>query len=360
MVQWWPTVRSLRQYRLFLTLLVVPVLVIVLVVAVVVAISGSGDEVPSVASSTGADRQPATATNSTTNSSAPATKPVVTFKVTPTQTPVPEPTPAVASAPKTEATPTAAPIPTSTPKPEGPVEYAVKATDTLFTIAVQFGVSVADLVEFNDLPDENFIFVGQVLEVPTDPVQIVERRESKPRPTTGVVIPAEGLNVRDEPNIETSVVEYVAGGGTELVLTGVNKEDDEGDIWWQVEDGNWVLGHHLELGVKAAPTPAATETATPTETPAATDGEATPTPTVATTATGTATPVTAASPIVATIVPSGGLNARKTASQTGEVAYVAAQDSTIELSGEKVQVDGLVWWQLVDGNWVQGQFLKMG
>ena len=244
--------RSLRQYRLFLTLLVVPVLVIVLVVAVVVAISGSGDEEISVASSTGADRQPATATN-TTNSSAPATKPVVTFKGPPTQTPVPEPTPAVASAPKTEATATAAPIPTSTPKPEGPVEYAVKATDTLFTIAVQFGVSVADLVEFNELPDENFLFVGQVLEVPTDVAQIIERRESKPRPISGVVIPAEGLNVRDEPNLETSVVEYVAGGGTELALTGVKEEDDEGNIWRQVEDGNWVPSpycrpQHLEAG----------------------------------------------------------------------------------------------------------------
>ena len=239
--------RSLRQYRLFLTLLVVPVLVIVLVVAVVVAISGSGDEANSVASSTGADRQPAPATNTTTNSSAPAIKPVVTFKVPPTQTPVPEPTPAVTSAPKTEATPTAAPIPTSTPKPEGPVEYAVKATDTLFTIAVQFGVSVADLVEFNDLPDENFIFVGQVLEVPTDPAQIIERRESKPRPTTGVVIPAEGLNIRDEPNTETSVVEYVAGGGTTVTLTGLSKEVD-GIIWWELVDGNWVQGQFLKFG----------------------------------------------------------------------------------------------------------------
>ncbi len=359
MVQWWPTVRSLRQYRLFLTLLVVPVLVIVLVVAVVVAISGSGDEANSVASSTGADRQPAPATNTTTNSSAPAIKPVVTFKVPPTQTPVPEPTPAVTSAPKTEATPTAAPIPTSTPKPEGPVEYAVKATDTLFTIAVQFGVSVADLVEFNDLPDENFIFVGQVLEVPTDPAQIIERRESKPRPTTGVVIPAEGLNIRDEPNTETSVIEYVAGGGTELALTGVSKEID-GVKWWEVEDGNWTQGQYLELGVRAAPTPAATETATPTETPAATDGEATPTPTVATTATGTAPPVTVASPIAATIVPESGLNVRKTASQTGDVAYVAATNTAIELSGETANVDGVIWWQLIDGNWVQGQFLKFG
>ena len=190
-----------------MTLLVVPVLVIVLVVAVVVAISGSGEEETSVASSTGAERQTTTAPNTTTNPPAPAIKPVVTFKGPPTQTPILEPTPAVTSALKTEATPTAAPVPTATPRPEGPVDYEVKQTDTLFTIAVQFGVSVADLVEFNDLPDENFIFVGQVLQVPTDPAQIIERRESKPRPTTGVVIPAAGLNVRDEPTLEPRVVE---------------------------------------------------------------------------------------------------------------------------------------------------------
>ena len=360
MVQWWPTVRSLRQYRLFLTLLVVPVLVIVLVVAVVVAISGSGEDGTLVASSTGVDRQPSGTTNTTPSSADSGIKPVVTFKVPPTQTPVPEPTPAVTSAPETEATPTASPIPTASPKPEGPVDYEVKQTDTLFTIAVQFGVSVADLVEFNDLPDENFIFVGQILEVPTDPAQIIERRESKPSPTTGVVIPAEGLNIRNEPNMETSVIEYVAGGGTELALTGVSKEVD-GVTWWEVEDGNWTQGQYLELGVKAAPTPAATETATPTETPVASDGEVTPTPTVAATATVTATPSTGvASPIVATIVPEGGLNVRKTASQTGEVAYVAATNTTIELSGETANVDGVIWWQLVDGNWVQGQFLKFG
>ena len=63
---------------------------------------------------------------------------------------------------------------------------------------------------------------------------------------------------------------------------------------------------------------------------------------------------------MATIVPEGGLNVRKTASEAGEVAYVAATNTTIELSGETANVDGVIWWQLVDGNWVQGQFLKFG
>ena len=83
----------------------------------------------------------------------------------------------------------------------------------------------------------------------------------------------------------------------------------------------------------------------------------------------TATPsIGPANPIVATIIPSLlpsgelaiGLNVRKTASQTGEVAYVVATNTTIELSGETTNVDGVVWWQLADGNWVQGQFLKFG
>jgi LysM repeat protein len=346
-------VRSLRQYRLFLTLLVVPVLVIVLVVAVVVAISGSGEDEGSVASVIGTDRLPITATSTITGSSAPAVKPAaVTIAVPPTQTPVPHPSPAAASS----ATPTAPPIPTPTPKPEGPVEYEVKQTDTLSTIAVQFGVSVADLVEFNELPDENFVFVGQVLEIPTDAAQIIERRESKPKRTTGVVIPAEGLNVRDQPSTETGVVQYVAGGGTELALTGASKELD-GVKWWEIEDGNWTQGQYLELGVNAALTPAVTETATPTEMPTTADGEATPT----TTATVTTTPSAgSANPILATIIPPAGLNVRKSASQAGEVAYIAATNTAIELSGETTNVDGVVWWQVVDGNWVQGRFLKFG
>ena len=336
--------KSMRQYRLFLTLLVVPVLVIVLVAALIVAISRSGEEEGSVALST--DRMPNAATNTVTGSAAPSVKPsAATIVIPPTQTPVPEPTPVAASSPKTEATPTAPPLPIPTPNPEGPVKYEVKQTDTIFTIAVQFGVSVADLVEFNELPDEDFIFVGQVLEVPTDPAQIIERRESKPKPTTGVVIPAEGLNVRDQPNTETGVIQYVVGGGTELALTGVSKEL-EGIKWWEVEEGNWVQGQYLELGVKAAPTAAPTEPAASTETPA-TDGQATP-------STGSA------NPIVATIIPPAGLNVRKAAIKTGEVAYVAATNTSIELSGETTNVEGVVWWQVVDGNWVQGQFLKFG
>ena len=197
--------RSLRQYRLFVTLLVLPVLAIVLIVILVMALTGGGDE-----------EQPVEATPTEAPTAAvsglrptPGRTPVATtVHVEPTRPPVPEPTPTPAPTP----TPTEPPVPTPTPTPEGPIEYAVQEGDTLFSIASAYGVSVADVVDFNDLPDENFIFVGQVLEIPTDPAQVIERRESRPVATTAVVVPNDGLNVRAAPSTETGAVQYVAPG----------------------------------------------------------------------------------------------------------------------------------------------------
>ena len=30
------------------------------------------------------------------------------------------------------------------------------------------------------------------------------------------------------------------------------------------------------------------------------------------------------------------------------------------MTGETTVVEGVTWWQVSDGNWVQGQFLKFG
>ena len=338
--------RSLQQYRLFVTLFILPILVIVGVVVAITFVAG-GDEGEPTETVGGA--APTTAGAVLPGTTASSQAPIVTMPAiaaAPTQTPVPEPTPTVQPTPTVSPTPTMPPVDTPTPEPEGPIEYAVQDGDTLFTIAVEFGVSVQDLVEFNDLPDENFVFVGQVLEIPTDPSQIIERRESQPVPTTAVVIPVEGLNVRDAPNTETSTVQYVAGGGSELALTGVKKTID-GAEWWEVDDGNWVQSQYLELGVKAAPTEA------PTETPA---------PEAGTTPAGdaTTTPAVAGDTVTAVVVPDAGLNVRETADPNGTVAYVAPGASPLELTSETVVVNGVTWWRVYDGNWVQGQYLKFG
>ena len=138
----------------------------------------------------------------------------------------------------------------------------------------------------------------------------------------------------------------MAGGGSELALTGVKKKID-GVEWWELDDGNWTQGQYLELGVKAAPTEA------PTETPA---------PEAGTTPAGdaTTTPAVAGDTVTAVVVPDAGLNVRELADPNATVAYVAPGASTIELTSETVVVNGVTWWQVYDGNWVQGQFLKFG
>ena len=44
--------------------------------------------------------------------------------------------------------------------------YSVKPGDTLYSIARQFGVTVAELERFNGLPDENLLTTGQDVLIP--------------------------------------------------------------------------------------------------------------------------------------------------------------------------------------------------
>jgi uncharacterized protein YraI len=222
----------------------------------------------------------------------------------------------------------------------------VQPEDTLFSIASQFGVSVEEVVEFNELPDAEFIFVGQILEIPTDPSQIAERRESRPQPVSAVIIPAEGLNVRDAPSTAGGTVQYVAPGGSQVELTGITQEID-GIEWWEIDDGNWAQGQYLEIGAEAAPTPAPEVTAAPEVTPAS---EATP----------AATAAPGGDTVKATVVPAAGLNVRSAPAPDAPVSYVAPGGSELELTGETQVIDGVTWWRIVDGAWVQGQFLKFG
>lgn len=62
----------------------------------------------------------------------------------------------------------------------------------------------------------------------------------------------------------------------------------------------------------------------------------------------------------AVVVPPAGLNVRTAADPNSMVAYVAPGGSRLELTGETLVVNGVTWWQVTNGNWVQGQFLKFG
>ena len=67
-----------------------------------------------------------------------------------------------------------------------------------------------------------------------------------------VVIPPDGLNVRDVPNPDESTIQYVAVGNSEVTLTGALQVVD-GVLWRELDDGNWVQSRYLQIGPEAAP-----------------------------------------------------------------------------------------------------------
>ena len=143
----------------------------------------------------------------------------------------------------------------------------------------------------------------------------------------GVVLPEVGLNIRDATSVDEGAVQYVALQGEELALTGETSEID-GIVWYRLADGNWVQGQYLEIAPVA---PEAPSEATP-EAPA---------------------------PTIGVVLPEIGLNVRdKPSVDEGAVQYVALQGEELALTGEISEIDGIVWYQLADGNWVQGQYLE--
>ncbi|CZQ87867.1 lysin motif [Trichococcus palustris] len=71
------------------------------------------------------------------------------------------------------------PTPTPTPTPSTGTTYTVKSGDTLYAIALRYGVTIQQIVSANNIANANLISVGQVLTIPgagTTPT---------PTPTTG-------------------------------------------------------------------------------------------------------------------------------------------------------------------------------
>jgi LysM repeat protein len=103
---------------------------------------------------------------------------IPTLTPRPSATPRPSPTPRPSAPPRPSATPEPSPTvePSATPEPTAapaapagePQRYTVQAGDTFRAIAERFGVSVADLLEANDLTpaQADSLRVGQELIIP--------------------------------------------------------------------------------------------------------------------------------------------------------------------------------------------------
>jgi LysM repeat protein len=103
---------------------------------------------------------------------------------------------------------TATPVPTETPTPQTAVPHTVQRGETLAAIAEQYGVSVAQLSEINELSLQGELEVGQQLFVPLNPSFIVPE----------LVIKISIVNLRSGPGIEYTTIGFPERGAFATVL----------------------------------------------------------------------------------------------------------------------------------------------
>jgi len=135
----------------------------------------------------------------------------------------------------------------------GELEYIVQAGDTLGEIAVRFDVTVAEIVEANDLEDPDNLDVGQVLIIPggteppadeTEPPPEEEPSESPtaaatqppatgepPVPGSGQVLIDSVVGAGDLATERVLLKRVTGAGGGELSLEGWQIEDEDGNTF---------------------------------------------------------------------------------------------------------------------------------
>ena len=141
--------------------------------------------------------RPATSTYTPTPTATPSRTPTPTDTPIPTNTPTPTATrpapsptpttpPTVVAVTRVTNTPTSTPT-VATPTPVPPVTYIVQPGDTLSEIAARFDVTLAALMEANDITDPTLIRPGRVLIIPVPGATVVASAGSTPTWTPIVV-----------------------------------------------------------------------------------------------------------------------------------------------------------------------------
>ena len=180
-----------------------------------------------------------------TNTPVPIATPTPTPAPSPTPTPEPAPTPTPAATPEPEPTPVVVPVLAlviadvlnvrNQAGVEGSeVEYVVRENDEIEVTGVV--VNLADGA-WRETADGNWVsetWLGRGAFADVEHAGVA------------VVIPADGLNVRDVPDAETSTVQYVAYGDSEVTLTRVIEVVD-GIVWRELDDGYWVQARYLQI-----------------------------------------------------------------------------------------------------------------
>jgi len=106
--------------------------------------------------------------------------------------------------PPADLVPNVPPPPTPTPIKTGPILYYTQAGDTLFAIAVRFGVAVQEIESPGDIPPSGFINPNQLL--------IIPNRLSNSTVATHVLPDSEFVNTHSSLDLDINAYVHAAGG----------------------------------------------------------------------------------------------------------------------------------------------------
>jgi LysM repeat protein len=120
--------------------------------------------------------------------------------VQPAPASVPQP---AAANPASAAVVNAAPAPTALPRPDGAIVHVVKAGDTVFGLALQYGVQMDQILQLNGLTKDSFIRVGQELIIAAPPPVTATPAEEKAAPAA-TALPATAV-AKVEPSGKTQL-----------------------------------------------------------------------------------------------------------------------------------------------------------
>jgi LysM repeat protein len=133
------------------------------------------------------------------------------------------------------------------------LSYQVKEGDSLGALAVQFNVSVADIMTVNGLTDPDSLYIGQIILIPTAPLPTItptsipptvsptvrpsatSTRGPTPTATSTPILQAPGLvieSVLGVGSLETEHVELLRTGDGELNLYGWSLGDGTGYVYY--------------------------------------------------------------------------------------------------------------------------------
>ena len=169
-----------------------------------------------------------------------------------TQIFTPEPLPATATVPPL--TPTIAPTDTPQPTPTAQLTaYTVVDGDTLWGIAVKFGLYMDELVAANPSIDPDRLFPGDILSVPAPGAAViaqVTRQPTAPPAASGisarVKADSDGLRLRRDPSAGDNVITKLPAL---TALNPVGRTADNGWLEVTLSDGTrgWVMTQYLDV-----------------------------------------------------------------------------------------------------------------